>query len=144
MINYSRLLVNEFVFVPLESMEPFIQNLDIPKKQLSREIKKVNKEIYSSYLPEVVFDVKTCKYSVVGNYTTYYAYQHLYPKNRLILCKVFYDLEESEKYLITIDWMMKHRITNWYDRRDIITKLIYEFNLPKSELTTYLNKKKRH
>ncbi|MGM8215911.1 hypothetical protein ACLIA0_10105 [Bacillaceae bacterium W0354] len=143
MINIQKALPNELLYVPLGNLQPFVSDLEIPKKQLLREKNKISVEINASVLPEIVFDQESCKYLVVGGYTTYFAYKSLYKPNRLVRCKAFYQLSEEQRYLLTIDWMMKNNVTNWYNRHKIITKLISGFKYTKEELATYLNKGNR-
>ncbi|MEC5423385.1 hypothetical protein QGM71_07730 [Virgibacillus sp. C22-A2] len=142
MITNPNMPPNVILYVNLGSLEPFVKSLDIPKRQLEREIKKISVENYSSYFPEVVFNRDTGKYLVVGNYITFNAYRFLYKPNLLIPCKAFYKLEEDERYLLTIDWMMKNNVNNWYDRHRIFTKLITDFEYSRSDLATFLNKEK--
>ena len=139
MITNPKMRPNECIYINLGSLEPYI-NLDIPKKQLAREIKKISSENYSSNIPEVVFNQESGKYQIVGNYTTFYAYASLYKSNILIPCKAFYTLEEDERYLLSIDWIMKNHVINWYDRHKIITRLIIDFKYSKTDLAIFLNK----
>lgn len=132
---------NELIYINLGSMEPFVKDLDIPKTQLKQEKKKLLAESNSSILPEVVFNRATGKYLVVGGYTTYYAYLDIINSNKLIPCKAFYHLAEDERYLLTLDWVLKNKVDNWYNRHDIITKLKVDFNYTKEELGTFLSKK---
>jgi len=131
---------NEWLYIPLKSMVPYVVDLDIPKAQMKREINKIEKENNASSMPEVIFNNASGDYLVVGGYTTFYAYAKVANPNRLIPCKAFYELQEDEKYLLTLDWMMKNRVDNWYSRHKIITKLIVNFAYTEKELASFLNK----
>lgn len=143
MINNLETKPNELVYIPLSNMQPFIDDLEIPKMQLSREKNKISVEHYASNLPEVMYDQTINKYLIIGGYTTFYAYHELYNSYLLIPCKVFYQIKEDERFLFTLDWMMKNRVDNWYDRNAIITKLINDFHYTEQTLMTFLNKKSK-
>lgn len=140
MIKKPGLKPNELIYIPIGNLQPFISDLEIPVTQMRREKNKILGERYASTLPEVVFDQASSMYFVIGGYSTYYAYSQLYKPNRLIPCKAFYELFEDERYLLTLAWMMKNNITNWYNRYDIITKLMIAFHYSKEEIATFLNR----
>ncbi|QKY70205.1 hypothetical protein [Lentibacillus sp. CBA3610] len=134
---------NELVYICLKWIIPTYVGLDIPTAQLNRERRKVSEENTSSILPEVIFDPSSGHYLLAGGYTTFYAYQLVHNPNTLVPCKVFYQLTEDERYLLTLDWMLKNNITNWYNRHDIITKLMRDFRYTLYDLNTFLKRPKK-
>jgi hypothetical protein len=141
MNNTPRNRPNEIMYINIGSLKPFVENLNIPETQMQRTREKISKEKYASDLCEVVFNKKKGQYLVVGGYTTCYAYREVYAENLLIPCKVFYHLPKKELYLLTLEWMFKNNVTDWYNRHQIILKLHIQFHCSISELGTFFNKK---
>ncbi|TRM10543.1 hypothetical protein FH966_01735 [Lentibacillus cibarius] len=134
---------NELVYINLQCIEPFIDDLEIPNRQFNLEQRKISNDRVSSILPEVTFDPTSGHYLLLGGYTTLFAYRSVHSSNTLVPCKAYYHLAEDECYLLTLDWVFKNNITNWYNRHDIITKLTTDFLYTENDLAAFLSKQKK-
>ncbi|MFB4167340.1 hypothetical protein [Virgibacillus sp. JSM 102003] len=74
MNNIQRFRPNELVYINLQCIKPFIDDLEIANAQLNREQRKISNERVSSFLLEVTFDQASGSYLLVDGYTTFYAY----------------------------------------------------------------------
>ncbi|MBM7571410.1 hypothetical protein [Aquibacillus albus] len=131
---------NQFTYIHPKNIEPLINNLKIPRIHIDRKLQKIQADVHDSEICELVLNEKTGNYILVGGYTSYYAYLENRNNNQLILCKTYDKLNESERYLLTLDWIFKNRIIDWHDRNQIIVKLHHEFNMTISEIANFLLK----
>ncbi|WP_188206853.1 hypothetical protein [Alkalibacillus aidingensis] len=140
MTNNHELIRNLGIFINVEMMVPFVEDLSISKSKLEAEEWKVAHEQSASILPEVVFKPETGRYQVIGEYTTFYAYQKVHKPNILVKCKAYRSLSDGQKYLQTLKWMIRDSITDWYDRNKLINTLISDYGYTITYIANQINK----
>lgn len=127
MIKPRSTRTNKWSYIPLRNLVPIIDNLFIPRDKLSCEINQIKQENHSSEALEVIFNVATGYYLVVGGFTTYYAHAETSKQNKLIRCKVSCEFRKRKQYLLALGWLNKNRMTTWHTQNEVIPKLTGHF-----------------